>query len=163
MRTRGVLGTEIEVRVPFFDVDSMDVVWHGHYVKYLEVARCALLDEIGHNYVQMKAAGYVWPVIDVQLRYVSAARFGQRLTVRAELVEWRNRLKIHYLLSDAQTGERVTRASTIQVAVTTAGEMQLLSPRVFTDIVERRLAMPGCDPIPLSTATADHAAQARHA
>ena len=141
MRTKGVLAAEIDVTVPFFDVDSMDVVWHGHYVKYLEVARCALLDELGHNYVRMKETGYVWPIIDLQLRYARAARFGQKLTVRAELVEWQNRLKIHYTLSDAVTGERLTRASTIQVAVRLAdGEMQLVSPAVFVDDVERHLA-----------------------
>ncbi|WP_266170218.1 acyl-CoA thioesterase [Dyella subtropica] len=140
MRAKGVLSVDTDVLVPFFDVDSMDVVWHGHYVKYLEIARCALLDDIGHDYTQMKAAGYVWPVIDLQLRYVRAARFGQRLTVRAELVEWHNRLKVHYLIRDTETGERLTRASTVQVAVTTAGELQLLSPRVFTDVVEQRLA-----------------------
>lgn len=140
MRTEGVLKIETEVVVPFFDVDSMDVVWHGHYVKYLEVARCALLDDIGHNYTQMKAAGYVWPVIDLQLRYVRAAQFGQRLIVRADLVEWHNRLKLNYLISDALTGARMTRASTVQVAVHMAsGEMQLISPRVFTDLVEQRL------------------------
>jgi acyl-CoA thioester hydrolase len=37
--------------------------------------------------------------------------------VRASLVEWENRLKINYLISDAETGERLTRASTVQVAV----------------------------------------------
>ena len=140
MRAKGVLSVETDVLVPFFDVDSMDVVWHGHYVKYLEVARCALLDDIGHNYVNMKAAGYVWPVIDLQLRYVRPARFGQRLMVTAELAEWHNRLKVHYLIRDAETGERMTRGVTVQVAVTLAGEMQLLSPRVFTEAVERRLA-----------------------
>ncbi|WNL44991.1 acyl-CoA thioesterase [Dyella sp. BiH032] len=140
MRAKGVLSVHTDVLVPFFDVDSMDVVWHGHYVKYLEVARCALLSDIGHDYVQMKAAGYVWPVIDLQLRYVRPARFGQRLVVTAELVEWHNRLKVHYLIRDAETGERMTRGVTVQVAVTLAGEMQLLSPRVFTDAVERRLA-----------------------
>lgn len=141
MRASGVLATEIDVTVPFFDVDSMEVVWHGHYVKYLEVARCALLDDVGHNYVRMKDTGYAWPIIDIQLRYAQAARFGQKLIVRAELVEWQNRLKIHYTLSDAATGARLTRASTIQVAVRLAdGEMQLVSPRVFTDDVERRLA-----------------------
>lgn len=140
MRTEGLLQTETGIVVPFFDVDSMDVVWHGHYVKYLEIARCALLDRIGHNYTQMKAAGYVWPVIDVQLRYVRAARFGQRLLVRASLVEWQNRLKVHYLIRDAESGERMTRASTIQVAVELAsGEMQLASPQVFVDAVERCL------------------------
>ncbi|MDR6643960.1 MULTISPECIES: acyl-CoA thioesterase [Luteibacter] len=141
MRANGVLATEIEVIVPFFDVDSMEVVWHGHYVKYLEVARCALLDDVGHNYVRMKETGFAWPIIDLQLRYAQAARFGQKLTVRADLIEWQNRLKIHYTLSDAITGARLTRASTIQVAVSVPdGEMQLVSPRVFTDDVERRLA-----------------------
>jgi len=141
MRASGVLAAEIEVTVPFFDVDSMDVVWHGHYVKYLEIARCALLDDLGHNYRRMKETGYVWPIIDLQLRYARAARFGQILRVRAELVEWQNRLKIHYTLSDAASGERLTRASTIQVAVSLVdGEMQLVSPTVFTDDVDRRLA-----------------------
>jgi acyl-CoA thioester hydrolase len=50
MRGKGVLAAEIDVVVPFFDVDSLEIVWHGHYVKYLEIARCALLDELGHNY-----------------------------------------------------------------------------------------------------------------
>jgi len=141
MRTSGVLHTDVDILVPFFDVDSMNVVWHGHYVKYLEVARCALLDDIGHNYLQMKESGYAWPVIDLQLRYVQAARFGQRLQVRADLVEWQNRLLIHYLIKDAATGQRLTRASSVQVAVNVAsGEMQLVSPKVFIDAVERRLA-----------------------
>nr|WP_229720896.1 acyl-CoA thioesterase [Dyella nitratireducens] len=134
------MHTDVDILVPFYDVDSMDVVWHGHYVKYLEVARCALLDDIGHNYVQMKESGYAWPVIDLQLRYVQAARFGQRLVVRADLIEWQNRLLIHYLIRDAATGQRVTRASSVQVAVNIAnGEMQLESPRVFIDAVEQRL------------------------
>ena len=141
MRKDGVLQAEVEILVPFFDVDSMDVVWHGHYVKYLEVARCALLDRIGHNYVQMRDAGYAWPIIDLQLRYVRGARFGQRLSVRADLVEWENRLKINYLITDAETGERMTRGSTVQVAVEIATrEMLLASPTVFVEAVERTLA-----------------------
>lgn len=140
MRSAGVIQAEVEILVPFFDVDMMEVVWHGHYVKYLEVARCALLDRIGHNYEHMRDAGYAWPIIDLQLRYVRGARFGQRIRVRADLVEWENRLKINYLITDAETGERMTRASSVQVAVEIASrEMQLASPKVFTDAVERAL------------------------
>ncbi|WP_137886246.1 thioesterase family protein [Pseudomonas sp. 2FE] len=140
MRSRGVLQTEVEILVPFFDVDSMEVVWHGHYVKYLEVARCALLDKLAHNYTQMREAGYAWPIIDMQLRYMRGARFGQLLRVRADLVEWESRLKINYLISDAQTGERMTRGSTVQVAVEIATrEMLLASPKVFVEAVERVL------------------------
>lgn len=140
MRSKGVIDVDTEVLVPFFDVDSMNIVWHGHYIKYLEVARCALLDHIGHNYTQMLESGYGWPVIDIQLRYVRGAVFGQRLIVRASLVEWENRLKINYLISDAETGERMTRASSVQVAVAIeTREMQLASPKVFTDAVARVL------------------------
>ncbi len=141
MRKGGVLQAEVEILVPFFDVDSMEVVWHGHYVKYLEVARCALLDRLDHNYTQMRAAGYAWPIIDLQLRYVRGAQFGQRIVVRADLIEWQNRLKINYLIYDAVNGERLTRASTVQVAVEIASrEMQLASPKVFVAAVERALA-----------------------
>ncbi|QVW23774.1 acyl-CoA thioesterase [Pseudomonas hormoni] len=141
MRSKGVLHTDTEILVPFFDVDTMNVVWHGHYVKYLEIARCALLDRIGHNYDAMVASGYAWPVIDLQLRYVRGAVFGQKLNVRANLVEWENRLKINYLISDLETGERLTRASSVQVAVDMSSrEMQLASPKIFTDAVERMLA-----------------------
>lgn len=141
MRSKGVLQAEIEFAVPFFDVDSMEVVWHGHYVKYLEVARCALLDKLGHNYQQMRASGYAWPIIDLQLRYVRGAQFGQQIKVRADLIEWQNRLKINYLISDVVTGERLTRASSVQVAVEIASrEMQLASPRVLVAAVERALS-----------------------
>lgn len=141
MRSRGVFHVDTEILVPFFDVDSMFVVWHGHYVKYLEVARCALLDRIGHGYTQMLEAGYAWPVIDLQLRYVRGAVFGQKISVRANLVEWENRLKINYLITDVETGERLTRASSVQVAVEIASrEMQLASPKVFTDAVQRVLS-----------------------
>lgn len=141
MRSKGVIHADTEVVVPFFDVDSLNIVWHGHYVKYLEVARCALLDKLGHDYNQMRDSGYAWPVIDLQLRYVRGAVFGQRLNVRASLVEWENRLKIDYLITDLATGERMTRASTTQVAVEIASrEMQLASPKVFVDIVQKALS-----------------------
>ena len=140
MRSKGVLHVDTEVLVPFFDIDTMHVVWHGHYVKYLEVARCALLDHIGHNYTQMLDAGYAWPVIDLQLRYVRGATFGQRINVRASLVEWENRLKINYLITDAATGERLTRACTVQVAVKISDrEMQLASPKCLIDAIAKVL------------------------
>lgn len=123
---------ETEIDVQFFDLDPMNIVWHGNYVRYLEIARCALLDKIDYNYLQMQQSGYGWPVIDVSLRYIGSAVFGQRLRVRAELVEWESRLKVDYLITDAASGKRLTRASTTQVAVDIAtGEMCFGSPPVL--------------------------------
>jgi len=127
-------SAEVEIQVQFFDLDPMQIVWHGNYVKYLEIARCALLDSIDYNYVQMKESGYAWPIIDMHLRYAGPATFGQRIKIKAEIVEWENRLKIDYEVRDAQSGRRLTRASTMQVAVDiTTGEMCFVSPRILFD------------------------------
>jgi acyl-CoA thioester hydrolase len=132
MKTPGRWWAEVEMQVQFFDLDPMQIVWHGNYVKYLEVARCALLDKIDYNYEQMKASGYMWPIIEMNLRYASPASFGQRLMLRAEIVEWENRLRIDYLISDAASGRRLNRATTTQVAVDIhSGEMCFVSPPVL--------------------------------
>lgn len=123
---------ETEMQVQFFDLDPMQIVWHGNYVKYLEVARCALLDKIGYNYEQMRESGYMWPIIEMNLRYAGPAAFGQRLLLRAEIVEWENRLRIDYLISDAASGKRLNRATTTQVAVDlNTGEMCFASPSIL--------------------------------
>jgi acyl-CoA thioester hydrolase len=131
-KTPGRWCAETTAQVQFFDLDPMEVVWHGHYVKYLEVARSALLDKIDYNYAQMRASGYLWTVIDLQVRFAASARFGDVLKLRAEIVEWENRLKIEYLISADVTGKRLTRATTTQVAVEiVTGEMCFASPPVL--------------------------------
>ena len=123
---------ELDMDVQFFDLDPMEIVWHGNYVKYLEVVRCALLDKIGYNYPQMKASGYAWPVVDMHLRYVAPATFGQKIRLRADIVEWENCLKIDYLITDAASGKRLNRATTTMVAVDMAtNEMCFVSPPVL--------------------------------
>jgi acyl-CoA thioester hydrolase len=125
---------ETETQVQFFDLDPMEVVWHGHYVRYLEMVRGVLLDTINYNYAQMKASGYLWPVVDMHVRYAASATFGQRLRLRAEIVEWENRLKIDYLITDAASGRRLTRGTTTQVAVEiVTGEMCFVSPPVLLE------------------------------
>jgi acyl-CoA thioester hydrolase len=125
---------EVDMEVQFYDLDPMEIVWHGNYVKYLEVVRCALLDKIGYNYPQMKASGYAWPVIDMHLRYVAPATFGQKIRLRADIVEWENCLKIDYLITDAASGKRLNRATTTMVAVNIATqEMCYVSPPVLLE------------------------------
>lgn len=126
------LSHEIDITPAFFDIDVMEIVWHGHYVKYLEVARSALLAKFGYDYPQMRASGFAWPIVDMRLKYVRPASYGQPLKVRAEIVEWENRLRIEYLIRDAQTGKKLNSAYTIQVAVDMATqEMRFVCPEVL--------------------------------
>lgn len=124
--------TRIEITVPFHDIDSVGIAWHGHYVKYFEVARCELLESFGYGYNAMRDSGFLWPVIDLHVRFIKPVRFGQKITVQATLREWENRLLIDYLVSDSATGQRLTKGQTSQVAVNLSdGEMCLVSPPIL--------------------------------
>lgn len=127
-----MIEAEAVIEVPFHDVDAMHVAWHGHYVKYLEIARCVLLDKIDYNYPQMEKSGYAWPVIDVRIRYAQPLRFQQKVRVKAKLVEWENRLKIDYLIEDIETEKRLTKGYTVQVAYDMEKEEMLFaSPEIL--------------------------------
>ncbi|ALM51244.1 acyl-CoA thioesterase [Halomonas huangheensis] len=129
---------ETELEIPFHDIDMMEVAWHGHYVRYLEIARCRLLESIEYNYPQMKASGYAWPVIDLRIRYAAPIRFAQRIRIEARISEWEHRLKVDYTIRCADSGKRLTRAWTIQVAVgLNDQEMCLASP---PSLLERLIA-----------------------
>ena len=128
------MHADVIIDVPFHDVDTMNVVWHGHYLKYFEIARCKLLDQFHYNYKQMLASGYAWPVIESHVRYVQGIEFEQKIRVRAILKEWENRLKIEYQIFDATTAKRLTKGYTSQVAVhMETREMCFQSPQVLLD------------------------------
>ncbi len=127
-----MVEAESIIEIPFHDVDVMRVAWHGHYAKYLEIARCELFEQFDYNVPQMEASGYAWPVIDMRIRYAQPLHFQQKVRVKATLVEWENRLKVNYLITDVETGKRLTKAYTVQVAVDVAsGEMLYVSPDIL--------------------------------
>ncbi|HYG05268.1 MAG TPA: thioesterase family protein [Stenotrophomonas sp.] len=126
------LSIEIELSPAFHDCDAMQVVWHGHYFKYFEIARCALLARYDYDYPQMQASGYLWPVVDTRVKYIRPLLYAQPLKVSARISEYENRLKIDYEIRDAGSGQVLTRAHTIQVAVLAASnELQYVCPAVL--------------------------------
>ena len=141
MRAQGALFAEIDVDVSFHDIDMVGVVWHGHYLRYLENARWALMNYLGYGLEHMGQSGFAWPIVELQTKYVSPARFGDRLRVRASLVEWEARLTLHYLLTRPADGARIARARTVQVAVDArSSELQFVLPADFVDVVKATLA-----------------------
>ena len=117
MRAQGTLFADIDVDVRFHDVDMVGVVWHGHYLRYLKNARWALMNQLGYGLERMLESGVAWPIVELQTKYLGPARFGDRLRVRASLVEWESRLALNYLVSRLRDGVRIARGRTVQVAV----------------------------------------------
>jgi acyl-CoA thioester hydrolase len=144
MRKQSAISAEISCEVGFADIDLAQVVWHGHYLRYLENARWALMRAIDFDLQDMLDSGFLWPLVDLRVKYVRAARFADRLRVRASLVEWEQRLAINYLVTDAADGARVVRAQTVQVAVKPPhNELLFMMPACLTERVANYLARQG--------------------
>lgn len=103
-------------KVAFFDVDSMEVMWHGNYVKYLEMARCELLDKLGYNYIAMKKDGFAFPIVKLDVKYVRPAFFNDVIKVTTTLSECETFLKFHYLIEN-EKGEKLSEANTAQAVI----------------------------------------------
>ena len=120
-------AAEVIVEIPFHDVDLIGVAWHGHYLKYFELARTQLCRQCHCDLEQVRAMGLMLPIIDCHCRYIAPLTYGMRVRVLAKLVETEFRLKVEYLLTEVTSGKRLARGSTIQ-AVVRQSDGRLLLP-----------------------------------
>lgn len=124
----------IEITPAFHEIDILEVVWHGHYTKYFELAREALMEQYNYGYQGMRDSGYAWPIVDLSIRFSRPARYAQKLRITATLVEWENRLKINYRIYDLESNELLTKGHTMQVAMNIETRtMCFVSPNILFD------------------------------
>ena len=128
---------EITFPVEFYDVDTMRVVWHGNYVKYMEKGRCSLLDSVNFGYLEMEKEGTAFPVVDMKLKYIKSLRFGDTAKVVSYLTEYENCIKIKYEIYNAKTGELCTKAESTQMAMSIeTSESSIVCPQRLIDNVK---------------------------
>ena len=72
---------ETTTTVRFNEVDSYRVAWHGHYVAWMEIGRSALASAFGLDVDQLEALGFLAPVVQLELKYLKPARYGEELRI----------------------------------------------------------------------------------
>ncbi|MCP5079061.1 MAG: acyl-CoA thioesterase [Psychromonas sp.] len=131
------LSAEITLVTSFQDADPMGVIYHGNYFRFFEEARRLLMQKINYNYREMVDSGYAWPVIDSYVKYVQAIPFNHEIRIAAKLTDWENYIRVDYVIYDAQTGKRMTKGYTRQVAVDMkTEEMCFASPELLAKKLE---------------------------
>lgn len=134
-----MISASVAIKVQFYDLDPMGIVWHGNYPHFLEQARSALFDNISFGYRAMADSGYAWPIVDMRIKYVRPIDITHTITVTATLVEYENRLKVNYTITDAD-GVILTKAHTIQVTIDRANnELCFETPATLVEKVRRHL------------------------
>ena len=90
-------SASVRLKVPFYDVDIMHIVWNGHYLKYFEIARQALFRECGldlQRYMQEK--GYAFPVIRSMVKHISPLRFDDEFICTAMIKEAKVKIVVDF-------------------------------------------------------------------
>lgn len=121
-------AVSIDLEIPFHDVDLLQVAWHGHYCKYLELARTSLLRGRNLDAADMLALGYRFYIAESHLRHVFPMRYSERLRVSAWFRDVENKLHIAYDLVNLTHGRRCAQASTVLVTTTADGTLCLETP-----------------------------------
>lgn len=132
--------TSILHEVPFHDVDITQRVWHGHYYKYLELARTALFRAHGLDDDELVPKRFMLYVIETRCRYTFPLRYRERMRVSAWFREVERRLSVAYEITNLSQGRRAARALTILATVSPEGRLLMETPH---EIVERIRAAQG--------------------
>lgn len=128
-----------KIKIPFHDLDPGNVVWHGRYLKYFEIVRTLLFEGIGYSFDEMTDSGILWPVVDLNIRYVRPLLLNQEVRVTACLKEWELRLVVEYEIMDEQ-GSICTKARTVQAPVDAdTHELVFGSPHILVSNVQKCL------------------------
>ena len=120
----------ISQKVPFFDVDPMQIVWHGNYLKYFDITRQAYAEACGLDFYRYKAdTGFVFPVIRSTIKHVYPLRFGDEFICKLILVDTKVKVVMDFEIRLADNGKLCARGRTEQVALRLPEmEMELAIP-----------------------------------
>lgn len=80
--------TRYELYVSYGETDAMGVVYYGNYPHWFERARGQYLRERGLSYAEVERRGIMLPVREMAVRYLSPARYDERVLVRAGISAW---------------------------------------------------------------------------
>ena len=112
------ISTSVTLKVPYYDVDLMQIVWHGNYLKYFEVARQALFEKCGVNMRRYtENTGYVFPVVRSMIKHIWPLRFDDEFTCTAVLRDARVKIVLDFEIKLISNGKLCVKGWTEQVAV----------------------------------------------
>ena len=120
----------LRLKVPFYDVDPMHIVWHGHYLKYFDKTRQAFAEKCQLDFYRYKEeTGYVFPIIRSMVKHVYPLRFGDEFDCLLFVREVKVKVVLDFEIRLADSDKLCARGQTEQVALRLPEmEMELAIP-----------------------------------
>ena len=122
------------IDIRFSEVDSMRIVWHGNFVKYLEDGREYFGSKYGLSYMGVASHGFLIPIVEMNLNYKNSAKYGEKLIVETKFVDSAAaKIIFEYTIYRESDMKVLVKARTIQVFTDIKGQLILTCPQFFTD------------------------------
>ncbi len=124
-----ILKDRTEVKVRFGEVDSMGIVWHGNYVKYIEEGRESFGKRYGMSYLDIYANDVMAPVVKMNIDFKKQVYYGDVLIVETEYINHEAaKLIFNFNIYRKTDEELVASAQSTQVFIDLNREMLLYTP-----------------------------------
>ena len=85
--TGKTLEYTFEQDIKFSDVDSMAVVWHGHYIRFFEDGREAWGKKYGLTYLDVSDNGFFLPVVSAHCEYLKPLEYGDTAIIETTYID----------------------------------------------------------------------------
>jgi len=129
-----ILKDRTEVKVRFGEVDSMGIVWHGNYVKYIEEGRESFGKKYGISYLDIYANDVMAPVVNMNIDFKKQVQYGDILIVETEFVDHAAaKIIFNFKIFRKSDNELVATAQSTQVFIDMNKEMILYPPDFFVE------------------------------
>jgi acyl-CoA thioester hydrolase len=109
---------EVKLRVPFHDLDPLNMVWHGHYLKYFDIARSELFHSLGVDlFGYFQRTNYLFPITKTTTKHIMSLRYRDEFKCKATAVEARYKIVVEFQIRSVETNQLFAKGRTEQVAV----------------------------------------------
>ncbi len=129
-----VLSERVSIPVRFSEVDSLRIVWHGHYIKYFEEGREAFGRKYGLGYLQVFENKLLTPIVHTSCDYKKPLEYGDVAVVETKYIDCdAAKLIFEFTVFKEKTMEIVAEGKSIQVFLDTNFELLLTIPSFFAE------------------------------
>lgn len=133
----------LEQKVYYSDTDSYGVVWHGSYLRWLEMGRVEYCENLGLNLIELQNQDIVLPVTNLNIKYKSSAKLNDEIIIETEITELKSYcVTFKQIIKSAQTGKTYIEADVAVVAINNAGKLYRKLPDVLSEKFNEVLKCP---------------------
>jgi len=127
--TSGLIYHRVFNRVLYADTDRSGIVYHANYLRYFELGRASLMRDVGFPYAQVEDSGYIYPIVDLGLKYYLPLVYDSPMWVHTRPAELeRVRVKFDYVVVHADSQELVCKGYTLHCALNAKGKPTAVDP-----------------------------------